>query len=136
MRNLRIVIGSNDGKNMVPTHMGDTDNFYIFDLFEDGKSTFIDSRENNSPDEGGKHGRSEKMNAILKILKDSEVVIGMKMSPNFKNISAKTQFQPVVINIANIPQIMETLTNSFDKLYDLVQKRKQNINTEEIPILG
>lgn len=135
MNKMRIVIGSNDGENMVPTHMGDTDNFYIYDLFEDGKSILIERRENTSPDENGKHGRSEKMNAILEILKDSEVVIGMKMSPNFKNISAKTKFQPVVINISSIPTIMETLVKSFDRIYDLVQQKKQNIVIEEIPIL-
>lgn len=135
MNKLRIVIGSNDGENMVPTHMGDTDNFYVYDLFEDGKSILIERRKNTSPDENGKHGRSEKMNAILEIIKDSQVVIGMKMSPNFKNISAKTKFQPVVINISSIPAIMETLVKSFDRIYDLVQQKKQNIVSEEIPIL-
>lgn len=135
MNKIRIVIGSNDGENMVPTHMGDTDNFYIYDLFRNGKSVFVDKRENTSPEENGKHGQSEKMNAILNILKDCDVVIGKKMSPNFKNISAKTKFQPVVINIDKISKIMKTLIESFDKVYDLVEQKKQNIVTDEIPIL-
>ncbi len=34
MRKLRICIGSNDGENLAPTHMGDTEFFYLYDFVE------------------------------------------------------------------------------------------------------
>ena len=34
MKKIRLCIGSNDGENVAKTHMGDTEYFYIYDLFE------------------------------------------------------------------------------------------------------
>ncbi|MCK4445521.1 MAG: hypothetical protein KAW56_00405 [Candidatus Marinimicrobia bacterium] len=65
MRKLRIALGSNDGENIFPGHMGMAENFYVYDLFYDEKSNFVGNRKNKSPEVEGKYGPTEKMKAIM-----------------------------------------------------------------------
>jgi len=37
MKSIRLCIGSNDGENMAKIHMGDTEYFYIYDIFENSE---------------------------------------------------------------------------------------------------
>jgi len=136
MKKIRIALGSNDRENISPGHMGMAEDFYVYDLFEDGNSNFIEKRKNTSPNEKGKHGLPEKMKAIMEILKDANVIIGRKMSPNFVKIAANTEFQPVMIKIDKISEIMKEVTKSFDKIYNLVEQRKKGDRPKEIPKLG
>ena len=106
MKKMSIALGSNDGENIAPTHMGEAEYFYIYDLFEDGKLDFIEKRENTSPQEGGKHGLAEKRKAAMAIFEGADVIVGRKMSPNFVKISADTKFQPVIIKIDKIDLII------------------------------
>ncbi len=46
MKKIRLCIGTNDGKNIAKTHMGDTRYFYIYDLFENSEYEFIGDRIN------------------------------------------------------------------------------------------
>jgi len=136
MEKMRIAIGSNDGKKIVSSHMGMAEYFYIYDLSKDGKLDFVEKRKNTSPDEEGKHGIAEKMKACMEIFKDADVIIGRKMSPNFMKIAANTKFQPVIIEIDEISDIMRKIVDSFDKLSGLVEQRKNGDRPNEIPKLG
>lgn len=133
MKKIRIALGSNDGKKIVPSHMGMAEYFYIYDLFEDGKSNFVEKRKNTSPNEEGKHGIAEKMKACMGIFKDADVIIGRKISPNFIKIAANTKFQPVVIEIDEISEIMKEVAKNFGKIYDLIEQRKTGNIPKEIP---
>jgi len=136
MKKIRIALGSNDGENIPPCHMGMAEDFYVYDLFEDGNLTFVEKRKNTSPDEKGKHGLLKKMKAVLEILKDANVIVGKVISPNFINIAANTKFQPVVIEINKISEIMKEITKSFDEIYNLVEQRKMGNRPKEILELG
>ena len=137
MKKFRMAIGSNDGKNIVRTHMGEAEYFYTYDLFEDGKSNFVEKIENTSPEEESKHGITKKRKAVIEILKDSDLIVGKKMSPNFKTIAAKTRFQPVIIeHIDEIPEIIKKVHESFDYIFNIVEQRRNNSRPEEIPVLG
>lgn len=136
MNKIRIALGSNDGKRIVPSHMGMAEYFYIYDLFEDGNTNFVEKRKNTSPNEEGKHGIGEKMKACIEIFKDADVVIGRRTSPNFIKIAAKTKFQPVVIEVDEISEIMKEVVKSFDEIHNLVEQRKKGNRPKEIPKLG
>ena len=136
MRKIGIAIGSNDGKNVVSTHMGMAEYFHIYDLFEDGKTSFIEKRKNTSPDEKGKHGLVKKMKGAIEIFKNADVIIGKKISPNFINIAAKTKFQPVVIEIDEISEIMKEIAKHFGEIYELIEQRKSGERSKNIPKLA
>ena len=135
MRNLKIVIGTNDGENISPGHMGEAEHFYIYDLFDEGNFNLVGNRENTSPDIDGKHGILEKMKAVMAIINDSDVIIGRKISPNFLKISANTRIQPVVVKSDSLSLIIDTVMKSFDRIYDLVKRRKADDRPKEIPVL-
>ena len=122
MKKIRLCIGSNDGNNIAKTHMGDTEYFYIYDIFENSEQLFIEKRVNTSINMG--HVKVEKMKGVLKIIKDSDVLIAQQKSPNFVKIAKQTKYQPVVIKIEKIPDVLITLCKSFDEIYELTTKRK------------
>ncbi len=135
MRKLRIALGSNDGENIFPGHMGMAEYFFIYDLFDDGKSNFVGNRKNTSPEVQGKHGLTEKMEAVMEIFRDADVIIGRKMSPNFVKIGANTEFQPIVVKLDRISDIIEKVTKLFDRIFSLVEQRKSGDRPKEIPEL-
>ena len=121
---------------MVPTHMGMAKDFYLYDLFEDGKMAFVEKRKNTSPSEKGKHGLAKKMNAVVEIFKDADVIIGRRMSPNFVNIAAQTRFQPVVVKADIILEIARLAAQSFGEIYKLVQQRRMGNTPEKVPVIN
>ena len=135
MRKIRIALGSNDGEKIAPSHMGMAADFYIYDLSEDGCSSFVGKRENTSPKVEGKHGLPEKMKAVMEIFKDADVIVGRRKSPNFRNIGASTKFQPVVVEADKISAIIAKLANRFDEIYRLVEQRRKGHRSGQIPLL-
>lgn len=133
MRKITVALGSNDGENINLTHMGESKDFYIYSVFEDGKNEFLEKRENTSPDGEDQHGFKKKRKAVLNLLKDAEIFVGKKMSPNFVKIACNTKCQPVVIKIDPISEILKAISESFDQLYELVDQRKQGNYTQKIP---
>jgi hypothetical protein len=61
MKRIRIAVGSNDGERINPGHLGMAKDFYIFDIFRNGSSSFVEKRRNTSPPEIVKHGDPRKM---------------------------------------------------------------------------
>jgi predicted Fe-Mo cluster-binding NifX family protein len=122
MKQIRLCIGSNDGNNIAKTHMGDTEYFYIYDIFEDSEHSFVEKRTNIAKNMG--HAKVEKMKGVLKIIKDSDILIARQKSPNFIKIAARTKHQPVVVKTEKIPDVLTTLCQSFDEIYERVTRRK------------
>ncbi|MCK4445522.1 MAG: hypothetical protein KAW56_00410 [Candidatus Marinimicrobia bacterium] len=57
------------------------------------------------------------------------------MSPNFVKIGANTEFQPIVVKLDRISDIIEKVTKSFDRIFSLVERRESSDRPKEIPEL-
>jgi len=134
MKKIKVALGSNDGKSIFPSHMGLSKDFYIYLLSEDGKYEIVEKRKNISPKET-KHGDTRKMKMVMEILKDCDVFVGRRLSPNFIKLRDNTKFQPVVTDIESISEFMEALSKSFDKIYTLVDSRRRGERPKEIPVI-
>ena len=135
MKKIRIALGSNDGERIFPGHMGTAKDFYVYDLFENGDSNFIEKRRNTSSPVEKVHGNPQKMKECMTIFKDADIIIGRKMSPNFTKIAANTKFQPVIVELDRISEIMKEVAQSFKKIYNLVEQRRIGNNSKEIPVI-
>ncbi len=134
MKKLRIVLGSNDGKNIILDHMGEAKNFLIYDLFENGQFKFLEKRENTSPETKG-HGDVNKLKVAMEIFKDADVVLSRKISPNYIKMRDNTKFQPVLTEIdLALASILE-LGKIFDRIYGLVEQRRHGKMPKDIPKL-
>ena len=133
MKRIRVCIGSNDGENIAATHMGDTDVFHIYDLFENGDSQLIERRSNTAKDMD--HAKSDKMKEIIKIVKDVDVFVARQKSPNFVNIASKTRYQPVVVGSEALADVLSLLNTSFQEIYGCVSRRGNGELFDMIPEL-
>ncbi|MCK4606671.1 MAG: hypothetical protein KAU35_05175 [candidate division Zixibacteria bacterium] len=122
MNKIRLCIGSNDGNNVAKTHMGDTEYFYIYDIFANSKHVFVEKRINTAINLG--HAKVEKMKGVIKIIEDSDVLVARQKSPNFVRIARKTKYQPVVVKTEKISDVLTTLCKSFDEIYEQTTRRK------------
>lgn len=133
MRKIRLCIGSNDGETIATTHMGDTKFFILYDLFENAENRFIEKRGNPARDM--EHAKEDKMKEIIESVKDADVFVAQQKSPNFVRIANKTKYQPVVVKVEKIPDILRVLHKSFQDLFDCVEKRKNGERFDRIPEL-
>ncbi|MBN1438873.1 MAG: hypothetical protein JW929_05620 [Anaerolineales bacterium] len=139
MRKIRVVLGSNDGETIIPDHMGTAKEFYIFDVFMDGRSVLVEKRENTSPQEDEKeirHGDVRKLKSAMEIFEDCEVVLSRRGSPNFVRMRDNSRFQPVVSRVDSLSDLMHGLAESFEELFDLVARRKKGETPRVIPVIG
>jgi hypothetical protein len=134
MKKIRLCIGTNDGKNIAKTHMGDTRYFYIYDLFENSEYEFIGDRINTVKNMD--HAKPEKMNEIIKTVKDADIFVARLKSPNFIKIANKTKYQPVVVKEDNIIGSLIIIGRSFQELYDYVIRRRNGDIFDIIPELS
>ncbi len=134
MNKIRLCIGSNDGENIAETHMGDTECFYIYDYFENSTSQFVEKRINIAKDIK-EHVSTEKMNMIMNLVKDTDVFVAQMKSPNFVRIANKTRYQPVVVEVKKISDMLMVFDKSFKEIYDYVQRRKRGEVFDIIPVL-
>ncbi len=135
MKKLRVALGSDDGKSILPDHMGQAKDFYVFDISEDGSSVLVDVRKNTSPKES-RHGLDEKRVSVMEILEDCDVFLASRMSPNFVKLRDRTKFQPVISKISDIEESMKLLAANFDHLWGLVDQRRRGARPKEIPVLN
>ena len=133
MKKIRLCIGSNDGENVAKTHMGDTEYFFIYDLLENLEHMFVEKRVNIAINMG--HAKTEKMNEIINIIKDSDVLVARQKSPNFIRIVKKTKYQPVVVEAEKISDVLMILCKSFHEIYEHTARRKNGETFDTIPEL-
>ena len=133
MRKFRVCIGSNDGDTIATTHMGDTEYFCIYDIAEASGTAFLDKRENSARDHP--HAGREKMQAVLKIIGDTDVLVARQKSPNFVKIAKNKKYQPVIVTDENIDDILVVLQNAFDEIIELVIRRRNGELFSHIPEL-
>ncbi|MCK5832110.1 hypothetical protein KAH81_00400 [bacterium] len=135
MKTLRIALGSNDNVNIVLDHMGESKNFLIYDLFEDGRFEFVEKRENTSG-ESIKHGDKEKMQKAMMMFADSDIVMARELSPNYIRMRDNSKFQPVLTHMDSIEGSMAEMGASFDEICGLVERRKRGERMKIIPKIG
>ncbi len=129
---LRVCIGANDTRHVAATHMGDTAFFAIYDIGPDNESTFIEQRVNTAREMD--HAGSQKMKLILGLLEDVEILVARQRSPNFVNIAKQTPYQPVVVKEEEILETLILLSENYDQLQELVERRKAGERFDTIPV--
>lgn len=112
--------------------MGDTEIFCIYQIQENGLFELIDTRINQFQDMD--HAKSDKMQAILSLIKDTDILISAQMSPNFKKIAQKTELQPIVIKSDSIESALKIVTKHLNDILARVNERKQGVFQEDVPV--
>ncbi len=130
MRKVRVVFGSDDGEKVKNSHMGDSPRFYLYDIFENGEFEFVEKRENSVKDM--EHAGDGKLMKISDILKDAEVLVAMRKSPNFKKIASKLKFLPVVIGRNDIKEVIKIISGEFENIFTKVTERKNGVLNNSI----
>jgi len=133
MKKIRLCIGSNDGEHVAETHMGDTECFYIYDLFENSEHEFVEERVNTAQDM--EHAKVEKMEEIINLVQDADVFVARQKSRNFVRIANKTKYQPVVVKTEKISDALTIAHQSFQMIYDYVTRRRNGEVFDAIPEL-
>jgi len=133
MKKIRLCIGSNDGEIIAKTHMGDTECFHIYDLFDNSENKFIEKRINIAKDM--EHATADKMKVIIRSLKDTDVFVAQKISRNFGKIAKSTKYQPIVVKVGKISDVLKVLDRSFQEIYSYVKRRKSGEVFDHIPEL-
>jgi predicted Fe-Mo cluster-binding NifX family protein len=133
MIKIRLCIGSNDSENIAKTHMGDTEYFYIYDLFENSENKFIEKRINIAKDM--EHAKADKMKEIIELVKDADIFVAQKKSTNFVNIANTTKYQPIVVKSEKISDVLIILDRSFKEICSYIKRRKNGEYFNTIPEL-
>ena len=135
MDRIRITIGSKDGESIFNGHFGESKYFFIFDLTRNGELEFVEKRENLSKEEEkGKHGLEKKRKEVLSIIKDVNVIIGRRKSPNFIKISEDTEYQPILVD--SFEEIKKKIKENADSIFSMVERRKKGERSKDIPKLS
>lgn len=135
MDKIRFVFGTDDKKKIKKTHFGDSKFFHIYDVFENGDFDLIEVKENAAKEEDEVHGGKHKMQMVLKLLKGTDIIIGRIPSPNFKNISLKTNFQPIIINEEEIDNLVQVINKSYSEICVMISDRKNGKREDKLLIL-
>ena len=137
MDELKFVLASNDGINLTSKHFGDAEKYYLFRIFKDGTVELDYSIENKfkDVDESTAHGSKEKRQSIISYLGDSlDFIVASQMSPNFRQINAKTKVCPIVSKITNIEEVLVYLKDNYSKLVEIKNAKLENKETEIVNI--
>lgn len=131
MEKIIICMGTNDRENIAKSHMGDTMMFYLYEISENNHISFLDKRENTvrNLDHAGKG----KMNAILNIVKEADILVSNQKSPNFIKIAKNTRFQPIIVKEIELNKALKLLKENFSKILELVKERKEGNFSDFIP---
>ena len=134
-RSLTVVLGSDDGKNIPKRHLGDTTQFFIYSVKEGGEYELLKKVENTAieEEEEGKHGSTAKMKKIISMLPSVEVFVGKVLSPNFIKMSQSTDIQPIVVKRESIEECLQVISQNFQTIYELTEKRKAGKREQVVP---
>ena len=133
-RSLTVVLGSDDGKNIPKKHLGDTTQFFIYSVKEGGEYKLLKKVKNTAiEEEEGKHGSTAKMKKIISMLPSVEVFVGRVLSPNFIKMSQSTDIQPIIVKRESIEECLQVISQNFQTIYELTQKRKADKREQVVP---
>ena len=75
------------------------------------------------------------MKVIIRSLKDTDVFVAQKISRNFGKIAKSTKYQPIVVKVGKISDVLKVLDRSFQEIYSYVKRRKSGEVFDHIPEL-
>ena len=84
-------------------------------------------------EEEGKHGSTAKMKKIISMLPSVEVFVGRVLSPNFIKMSQSTDIQPIIVKRESIEECLQVISQNFQTIYELTQKRKADKREQVVP---
>jgi len=128
MRELIVMVPSDDGKEIYLGHPGDSSNFYIYLLKEDGSFENMKVIKNEAKDmeEKGEHGSKSKMKKVLQLLGRVDVILSRRNSPNLIRMANNTEVQPVIVRkVQTIEEGLKKLSEHFEEVYGRIEKRRQ-----------
>lgn len=132
-RKIRVAI-SCAGETVPRKHFGDCPQFRIYELSEGGGTRLLQVKENASPAEE-RHADPKKMEGVIGLLPDCEVVVSGLQSPNFLRIRDTKPIQPVVTEEGTLEATLAALHDAFAELYRLVGARRGGERPAAIPIV-
>lgn len=133
MHKLILVIGTDDGKHLSQGHLGDSSKFLVYSLYEDGSWELLKEENNEAQEDEEKHGGEGKMKKILSILGPVDLIVSKKSSPNFKRIASSTPIQPVRVACETVEEALQILSSRFNRLREMIEKRRNGFREERIP---
>ncbi|MCD6419584.1 MAG: hypothetical protein J7L41_02560, partial [Synergistetes bacterium] len=113
----------------------DTTQFFIYSVKEGGEYELLKKVENTAieEEEEGKHGSTAKMKKIISMLPSVEVFVGKVLSPNFIKMSQSTDIQPIVVKRESIEECLQVISQNFQTIYELTEKRKAGKREQVVP---
>lgn len=130
MEKIRVVFGSDDGIKIKKSHLGDSPYFFIYDILKDGKYRFVEKRENIVRDMD--HAGDSKLSRISEILKDADLMVSIRNSPNFKKMASEAKFQPVLVKVSDIKDAILLIIGEFDKISSAVNSLSEGNSKNDI----
>ncbi len=121
---VKVAIGTHDKKNMHDDHVGDSRYFAIYEL-EKGSWSFLEYRENNSPEERT-HGDPRKAEAIMKIIEGCDVLVGRAMGPNFVKIRDESPYLPVIVRgkHRSIEDALKAINENYEAIKEALKRKR------------
>ncbi|MCD6378879.1 hypothetical protein J7M07_00355, partial [bacterium] len=113
--------------------MGDTECFYIYDIFENSEAEFVEKRDNIVRDMN--HADANKMKQVIEIVKKADCLVAKRKSPSFVNIASNTRYQPVIVKSDSILDALTLLHKSFNEIQNYVTRRRNGECFNIIPVL-
>lgn len=136
MEKIRVCVGSNDTSTIAASHMGDAQYFCVYDVFADGQEPVLVEERPNTTGEGTRHADREKMQGVLDIVGDADVLLARRKSPNFRAIARTTAYQPVVVSTDAIGDALRLVQERFADIEAYVTRRRGGERSEDIPALS
>ncbi len=136
MNKLRIVFGTNNGKDIVKHHFGDSKKFVLYELDEDGNRRMIKTITNEAKDmEEKKHGDDNKRASVLNQLGQVDVMVAGALSPNFVKINKNTMTIPCVSKVSDINKFLDIFVGKFEDYRMMIEKKRKDNIIPKIPLI-
>jgi len=128
MKELVVMLPSDNGKELYLGHPGESSNFYIYLLKEDGsfKNMKVIKNEAKKMEEKEGHGSEAKMKKVLQLLGKVDVILSRRNSPNLIRMAKNTEIQPVIVRkVQTVEEGLKKLSEHFEEVYERIEKRRQ-----------
>ena len=131
MTSFSIAIASNDGTHIAKSHFGDADFFLIY-LISESTISEIEKKQNSAKNADEDHASSEKMQMILSLIGNADVLVSKKPSPNFLKIAEKSTVQPVIVDCDEIDKILPKIKSHYSEIIKAITNKQNNAGGEII----
>ncbi|MGB9759899.1 MAG: NifB/NifX family molybdenum-iron cluster-binding protein [Thermoproteota archaeon] len=119
MRKLRVAFGMGSNSLLSDEHFGDSEFYFIYDVYEDHHYEFIERRENTAKNvEEKRHGDPRKFIAVVQMLRDVDVLAAFRMGPNYVQIKNNSDKVPFITGTKKLEEALAKVSENFNKLWE------------------